>query len=471
MIASTPAGSESSSNHLDKDFGISETKNIDHRHCKVAYRPLDYSPTPSIFARTHQRSNVDFTGFFVLFWVSVGTMILIHSLDNMEKTGKLFGNNIIQFFKMNLLDLAKADLFMSSLFFVSFPFQKLFSSGTLRWYGSGIFLYSALVLAFLMHSVLRCCLSDWPWTHRAVFILHSMDILMKIHSYNTVNGWFSYCYYQARRLRAKSDSLSEPEKQNLKLCEESIVEHGKRYPNNLTFSNALTFLFMPILCYQLYYPRTPHIRVTYLLECALGTFGCIFLLVVISENYMIPVLLQAIKWILEAPEDASTYYFVLQLGKTVTYLMFPFMLSFLIVFWVIFEGICNFSAEITRFADRNFYDDWWNCWTWDQFARTWNKPVHYFLLRHVYCPFNNKFSKFTSTTLTFLVSSILHELVMGCITKKIRGYGLFFQMTQIPYMLIQRQKYIRKHRLLGNVSFWVSIIIGLSLIGVLYILY
>jgi sterol O-acyltransferase len=36
-----------------------------------------------------------------------------------------------------------------------------------------------------------------------------------------------------------------------------------------------------------------------------------------------------------------------------------------------------------RFADRNFYDDWWNSSSFDQFARKWNKPVHEFLLRHV----------------------------------------------------------------------------------------
>ncbi|EPX71750.1 acyl-coA-sterol acyltransferase [Schizosaccharomyces octosporus yFS286] len=471
MISATPARSESSSSHLEKDFGTSETAKVNYKHSKRMYGPLNYTSTPSIFTRAHQRNNVDFTGFFVLFWVSVAIMILINFLDNMERTGQLFGNNIFQFFKTNVLDLAKADLFMSSLFFLSYPFQKLFSSGALSWYGSGIYIYTVSIFAFLMHSILRCCLSDWSWTHRSFFILHSILILMKTHSYNTVNGWFSYCYHQVQGLRTRSISLSEHDKRNYKLFEESIYEHGKRYPANLTFTNALTFLFMPTLCYQLYVPRTPQIRFTYLLECALGTFGCLFLLVIISENYMIPILLRAIKWILEAPEEASTYFFVLQLGKTVTYLMFPFMLSFLLVFWVIFEGICNFSAEITRFADRNFYDDWWNCWTFDQFARTWNKPVHYFLFRHVYSPFNNIFSKLTSTTLTFFVSSVLHELVMACITKKIRGYGLFFQMTQVPYILIQRQKFIRKHRLLGNVFFWVSILIGITLIGVLYILY
>lgn len=28
------------------------------------------------------------------------------------------------------------------------------------------------------------------------------------------------------------------------------------------------------------------------------------------------------------------------------------------------------------FADREFYQDWWNSTSWDEFARKWNKPVH-----------------------------------------------------------------------------------------------
>ena len=36
------------------------------------------------------------------------------------------------------------------------------------------------------------------------------------------------------------------------------------------------------------------------------------------------------------------------------------------------------------FADRQFYDDWWNSTSWDEFSRKWNRPVHTFLLRHVY---------------------------------------------------------------------------------------
>lgn len=472
MIAATPAKSKPSDVNLEQTFkGVSETSKIDLRRSRAAYRPLELSPTPSIFARNYQRNAVDFTGFFVLFWVAVSIMIFMSFLENFELTGRPVVGTIFKYFQSNLLDLAKADLAMSSMFLLAFPFQKIFALGYLRWYGLGVYLYSILILLFLSHCVLRCCLSNWSWTHRAMFILHSMVILMKLHSYNVVNGWYSYCYHSLNKLQSKKTDLDDDERSSVEFYEHCLNHHGNTYPENLTIPNALDFLFMPSLCYQLYYPRTAHVRIHYLIECALGTFGCIFLLVIISDHFMVPVLAKAIRTIIEAPEDASATYFAIRLGHTVAFLMFPFMLSFLLVFWVIFEGVCNFSAEITRFADRNFYDDWWNCWTWDQFARTWNKPVHYFLLRHVYVPLNSFMSKSLSTFFTFFVSSVLHELVMGCITLKIRGYGLFFQMTQIPYIIIQRQKFVRRHRLLGNIAFWFSIIIGIALIAALYILF
>ena len=91
-------------------------------------------------------------------------------------------------------------------------------------------------------------------------------------------------------------------------------------------------------------------------------------------------------------------------------------------------------AELTYFADRSFYDAWWNSVTWDQFARDWNRPVHNFLLRHVYHSSISamKVNKHTATLITFFLSACVHELVMWCIFKKLRGYLLFLQMCQLP---------------------------------------
>jgi sterol O-acyltransferase len=48
-----------------------------------------------------------------------------------------------------------------------------------------------------------------------------------------------------------------------------------------------------------------------------------------------------------------------------------------------------------------------------QYARDWNRPVHSFLLRHVYHSSISAFqlSKKSATFVTFLLSALVHELV------------------------------------------------------------
>lgn len=79
-------------------------------------------------------------------------------------------------------------------------------------------------------------------------------------------------------------------------------------------------------------------------------------------------------------------------------------------------------------------------------------------------------SRPVATAITFFISALAHELVMGCITRKFRGYGFVAMMLQMPIVMIQRTPWIRKRTLLNNVLFWVSMILGLSMMCALYVL-
>ena len=82
------------------------------------------------------------------------------------------------------------------------------------------------------------------------------------------------------------------------------------------------------------------------------------------------------------------------------------------------------------FADRQFYDDWWNSTSWDEFSRKWNRPVHTFLLRHVYASSMSSYhlTRQGAMFVTFLLSAAAHELVMAIVTKKIRMYLFTLQV-------------------------------------------
>ena len=133
------------------------------------------------------------------------------------------------------------------------------------------------------------------------------------------------------------------------------------YPQNLTISNYVDYALCPTLCYELEYPRTPAINWMELFWKTLAVFGCIFLLTIISEEFIVPVLndsagrLQGI----DKRTDMG-----LILAETTSLLLYPFLVTFLLCFLLIFEYVLGAFAEITCFADRHFYSDWWNSCDW-----------------------------------------------------------------------------------------------------------
>jgi len=74
-------------------------------------------------------------------------------------------------------------------------------------------------------------------------------------------------------------------------------------------------------------------------------------------------------------------------------------------------------------------------------------------------------SRALATVGTSLISTLAHESVMFCITKKLRGYGFICQMLQLSIIVIQRSRFMRDQLLLNNIMFWISMIWGLSMLG------
>ena len=120
-----------------------------------------------------------------------------------------------------------------------------------------------------------------------------------------------------------------------------------------------------------------------------------------------------------------------------------------------------FIIIISRFADRGFYDDWWNSENYDEFARKWNKPVHEFLMRHVYLESIStyKLSKQNATLLTFFLSSLIHELVFVVIVRRVSLYMMAFQMLQLPLIYLGRMIAVKKYPWVGNAMFWIGMYI------------
>ncbi|KDN48229.1 hypothetical protein K437DRAFT_284167 [Tilletiaria anomala UBC 951] len=228
------------------------------------------------------------------------------------------------------------------------------------------------------------------------------------------------------------------------------------WPANVTYRNFWEYLLIPSLVYDLEFPRTKSIRPLYVLEKVSATFGTFFVIYVITEHWIMPF----------QPGPNET------LIGTFLQLAVPMMINYLLIFYIMFECICNAFAELTRFADREFYSDWWNATSMDAFSRKWNKPVHNFLLRHVYASsIAVGASKASAMFVTFLLSSLLHELVMAIVSGKIRGYLFLMQMAQLPLIALGQVPFIKQNETLGNLIFWVGLMMGFPLLNILYISY
>lgn len=242
----------------------------------------------------------------------------------------------------------------------------------------------------------------------------------------------------------------------------------RAYPRNLTAKRHYEYILFPTVVYELEYPRNDSIDWVYVSEKAAATVGVIFVMIMVSQAFIYPVVVRTVAM---READISLVERLALFPGLLLDLIFPMLMEYLLSWYVIWEAILNLLGELTYFADREFYNDWWNSVSWDQFARDWNRPVHNFLLRHVYHSSISamKVNKHAATIITFFLSACVHELVMWCIFRKLRGYLLCFQMMQIPLVQLSRTKWLKGRKTLGNVLFWLGIFTGPSILCSLYL--
>ncbi|KAL6157716.1 Sterol O-acyltransferase 2 (Sterol-ester synthase 2) [Exserohilum turcicum] len=321
----------------------------------------------------------DFRGFFVLFWIGLAIMVLTTMLRNLTETGHPFQIRQMVLFREKVVELGLVDCVMVCSTIPSLPLQRLFlQDKLLRWntYGMAIqSLYQAIWLAFwTTYPFIR----NWSWTAQVFFTLHLLVIFMKMHSYAFYNGHLSETLrrlndldtpdkaskraavrYPSSRTHLhdvpQSPSQDEPAPNDANaeyvghLREELALELASplgnvSYPNNLTFYNYVDFILCPTLCYEIEYPRNPSIRWLEVFYKTLAVFGCIFLMIITAEEFILPVLDVSALRLVNADNATD---FALIMVETIGRLLFPFMITFLLVFLVIFEYVLGAFAEIT----------------------------------------------------------------------------------------------------------------------------
>lgn len=234
-----------------------------------------------------------------------------------------------------------------------------------------------------------------------VFIINTLDcgiifsimccmsytiIVLKLVSYIQVNKW---CRDKSRRSfrinsqmngngdflwrqrmksvmnikEAKKTESSEEEDKTVAV-EQSLV----KWPDNLTVADISYFLFAPTLCYELNFPRTKRTRKFFLirriLEVTLGTN----LMMALIQQWIVPNVIHTL-----LPFHGLDWPLTIE---RLLKLSLPNHIIWLVFFYIYFHSFLNTLGELLNFADRDFYQDWWNSSNLEIFWKNWNLPVH-----------------------------------------------------------------------------------------------
>ncbi|KAK9459512.1 MBOAT, membrane-bound O-acyltransferase family-domain-containing protein [Lipomyces oligophaga] len=228
------------------------------------------------------------------------------------------------------------------------------------------------------------------------------------------------------------------------------------YPSNLTFKNVAYFWWAPTLVYQPVYPRSPSFRPMFFAKRVLEIVASTFMMYFLTVQYAVPILENSLSHI----HNVHIFGITERLFKLGTMCMIIWLFGF----FSVFQSGLNALAEVMKFGDREFYDDWWNSRSVGEYWRLWNKPVTNYFRRHIYVPLVRRgWNSRSASFMVFFVSAILHEIAVGVPTHHINGTAFWLMLLQIP--LIQVTAPFEKITnpstgTIGNCIFWFSFFIG-----------
>ncbi|XP_009419252.2 diacylglycerol O-acyltransferase 1-like isoform X1 [Musa acuminata AAA Group] len=215
----------------------------------------------------------------------------------------------------------------------------------------------------------------------------------------------------------------------------------------VSFKSLVYFMVAPTLCYQLNYPRTTSIRKGWVIHQIVKLVIFTGLMGFIIEQYINPIIKNS-----QHPLRGNLLYAIERVLK----LSIPTLYVWLCMFYCFFHLWLNILAELLRFGDREFYKDWWNAKTIDEYWRMWNMPVHKWMIRHIYFPcLQNGLPKGVALMIAFFLSAIFHEICVAVPCQIFKFWAFIGIMFQIP--LIVLTKYLQnkfKNTTVGNMIFW-----------------
>jgi len=159
---------------------------------RVKLRDLVFTRGFTTFDRQNPLSSESvFQGFFVLFWLGIGLLLVRVAAQNWRLHGSVLGNAEILkiMFERDILVLGITDAVLVGSTSFGLVLQNMVFKDWVRWRKSGWIIQNIWQTAYLGSIIAWTWYRDWPWTHSIFIVLHALAYIMKQHSYAFTNGY------------------------------------------------------------------------------------------------------------------------------------------------------------------------------------------------------------------------------------------------------------------------------------------
>jgi sterol O-acyltransferase len=216
----------------------------------------------------------------------------------------------------------------------------------------------------------------------------------------------------------------------------AVWYQGQMNPRVGSFGQYLYFLFCPTLLYRDNYPRTAKVNLQRAGQYLFEFVGLLLVSIMASKNFIRPAFEQL-------PNDPPRNLIMSLLGLMCLGLFHLFTAQ-----GAILHAWMNFHAELTRFADRHFYEDWWTCTDYQTFYRKWNYVVYDWIYAYMYRDvrslFKNTKYRFLAVLPTLFISAVFHEYIIAVAIK------FFFPVLTVMFFIFGGIVYFMKPQVGGQ---------------------
>ena len=116
------------------------------------------------------------------------------------------------------------------------------------------------------------------------------------------------------------------------------------YPCNLNLRDFVAYIPLPTVVYELEYPRQEQIDWWYVAEKVVATFGVIGVMIAVSQAFIYPVVMFTVEM---KEQGMSVQQRLQEFPWVLSDLLFPFMMEYLLAWYVIWECIvCTGTASL-----------------------------------------------------------------------------------------------------------------------------